>query len=200
MPKNRLNPNPNSRATLAELQGKNILQRQMVGLRHIIRADSGAVEYLGFDVPELYRDNAPPMPNFHPGVPHVAGRVTYNKGRAQISATTGRKGYEGHFLDISKYFPVNELATALLRQPCTKDAWFDAAVPMYGDAILVTDRRAHWVLNPYRVKPTAEDLELCDQLLRSPRTLIQSPYGPGRIFFHEEPCQHDLVALKLRWY
>jgi len=198
--KSRLNPSPNSRATLIELQGKNVLTREVVGLRHLIRASTNTVEYVGFDLPDLYGFHYNcDLPNFHPSVPRVQGRVTYNESRAEIIATTGRAGYQGDRLDVSAYFPINQIATDLLLQPCTKNACFSRSVPMYGDAILVTDKRMHWVLRPWQVKASDEEIELFDLMLKTPRDLIREQSGGVWIFFHEEPSQHDLVALKMRW-
>src|SRR4051812_39323669 len=99
MAKSRLNPNPKSRSTLVELQDKNILTREVVGLRHIIRAPTDTVEYVGFDLTDLHGNRYDcGLPNFHPSVPHVGGRVTYNGHRAEIIATTGRVGYQGDWL------------------------------------------------------------------------------------------------------
>ncbi len=86
----------------------------MISLRHIIRASTNEVEYVGFDLPGL--DGGRYMyglPNFHPSVPRVEGRVMYNEGRAEIIATTGRAGCRGDRLDVSAYFPINRIATNL---------------------------------------------------------------------------------------
>ena len=46
--KNRLNPNPESRATLKQLEQRGILRREKVGIRNIIRAETDTVEPVGF--------------------------------------------------------------------------------------------------------------------------------------------------------
>ena len=76
----------------------------------------------------------------------------------------------------------------------------DAAgrVPCYGDAILVTNIRMHWVFS--KSKADAEEIELFDAMLSTPRELLK-PWKNSNpiIFFHEEPNYVDLVALKMRW-
>jgi hypothetical protein len=80
-----------------------------------------------------------------------------------------------------------------------QEASFNKDLPMHGDAVLVTDVRAHWVFRLYRRVVAAEDLEMFDGMLSTPRDLIVPEYGNPWIFFHEEPCQRDLVMLKMRW-
>jgi len=199
--KNRLNPNPESRATLKQLEQRGILRREKVGIRNIIRAATDTVEQVGFDLSELHGDywRDPTLPNFCPGAVIVSAWVGYNNGRASIAATQGREGWQGHVLDVSTHFPENRLATALLRQDCTKGSYFNKKLPMHGDAVLVTDVRAHWIFQPSCRIATAEDLEVFDGMLVSPRDLIASRWSGPCIFFHAEPCWQDLIALKLRW-
>ena len=68
----------------------------------------------------------------------------------------------------------------------------------YGDAILVTDNRMHWTFS--NSKASAEEIELFDAMLSTPREIL-TPWKGHRpvIFFHEEPNYVDLVALKMRW-
>jgi hypothetical protein len=41
------------------------------------------------------------MPNFYPGVEQTRGAVVqYNGERAELTATLGRRGWEGHLLDV----------------------------------------------------------------------------------------------------
>lgn len=199
--KNRLNPNPESRATLRQLEERGILQREKVGIRNIIRAATDTVEQVGFNLADLYGAvwREPALPNFCPAAVLVSGWVGYNNGRAHITATQGRDGWHGHVLDVSSHFGVNKIATDLLRQDCTKGACFNKTVPFYGDAVLVTDIRAHWIFRTSSPDVTAEDVELFNDMLVSPRDLLRARWGGAWIFFHEEPCQTDLVALKLRW-
>jgi hypothetical protein len=193
--KSRLNPNKTSRTTLKELQKEGILVREKVGLRYIIKAD-GAVDYIGYDTGSLYDE--PDLLNFYPGTARTWGTVVrYKDQRAELTATLGRKEWAGHVLDIRTHFPVNHTATQLLAQ-----AYVDSgnnvndAPTVYGDAVLVTDNRMHWVFRPYNV--AVADLEDFDAMLSTSRELIKS-CGRGHIFFHVEPCQNDLVALKMRW-
>jgi hypothetical protein len=190
--KSRLNPKKNSRTTLQFLADKSILQRRKSGLRHLIKAD-GTVEYLGYDyvLPCKYD-----LPNFHPDARRTYSDVVrYNSERAELTATLGRSGYEGHVLDVSAHFPRNALATDLLAAARTA-----ASMPSddiaYGDAILVFDNRMHWTLEAGWGARTVQDLEQVNDMLQSPRTFD----GDGRsacIFFHAEPSEADLVAIKL---
>jgi hypothetical protein len=71
-------------------------------------------------------------------------------------------------------------------------------VPCYEDAILVTNIRMHWVFS--KSKADAEEIELFDAMLSTPRELLK-PWKNSNpiIFFHEEPNYVDFVALKMRW-
>jgi hypothetical protein len=193
--KSRLNPNKTSRATLKQLQDKGILERMKVGLRHIIKSD-GIVVPLGPNIGFPTSDKH--MPNFYPGAARTySAVVTYNGERAELSATLGRQNYEGHVLDVSSHFPCNQLATDLLVASFTSSyLGYEANSTVYGDAVLVTDNRMHWVFRPYGA--AAEDVEDFNELLSTSRKL----YKDGNrtwIFFDEEPNQADIVALKMRW-
>ncbi|MBM6582701.1 hypothetical protein ILT44_21075 [Microvirga sp. BT689] len=189
-PKSRLNPNKESRLALKQLQDKKILIRQKVGLRHAIKSD-GSVEFLGYDVGYYH------MANFHPGVARAHTVVQYNNARAELTATLGTPGYEGHILDISKHFPQNPLATQLLAAARSKAGFPSSSAPtVYGDAILVTDNRMHWMLHPYRA--SLEDIERCHDMLTTPRDLISSRTS-ACVFFHEEPNQSDILTLNMHW-
>jgi hypothetical protein len=193
--KSRLNPNKASRPTLKELEEKRILVREKAGLRYIIRAD-GAVDDAGYSTG--YEYDGYNLPNFYPGAERTWGTVVkYQDQRAELTATVGRKLWAGHILDIGTHFPVNHLATQLLAQSRVDNgSKADDGPTVYGDAVLVTDMRMHWLFRPYNV--TLEDLETFDAMLSTPRDLIKSN-GRGHIFFHVEPCQKDLVAFKMRW-
>jgi hypothetical protein len=198
--KNRLNPDPTSRTTLRSLETKGILKRERVGIRHIIRAATNTVDRIGYNLGELHGRLTSEFLNFHPGVQVATAWVSYDGGRAEITATQGFQGHENHILDVSRHFPVNQLATKLFGQECTKVGSYNAGLPMHGDATLVTDIRAHWLFRTWRSDVQPDDIEEFDCLLKSPRDLIRS--GGRRlpwIFFHEEPCHEDIVALKLRW-
>jgi hypothetical protein len=189
--KSRLNPKKSSRSTLEILQDKRILDRAKVGLRHVVKPDR-SVQHLGLNI------GHPPgnrhMPNFYPGAAQTYSTVVrYNDQRAELTATLGRPGYKGHILDVSAHFPLNPLATELLRA-ASSPASCDNEV--YGDAILVTDNRMHWVYQPYNVQPN-EVLDLEEQL-STPRTLFDRQSRPW-IFFHEEPNERDLVLLKMHF-
>jgi hypothetical protein len=125
--------------------------------------------------------------------------VTYDKGRAEITATPGHKTWEGTPYDLSSIFPMNMAAGELLRQPDTKcGSGIDPGMRFYGDAVLVTDIRMHWVFS--NVRAEAEEIEVFDAMLSTPRQML-TPWQNANpiIFFYEEPNQIDLVALKMRW-
>jgi hypothetical protein len=195
MAKSRLNPNKGSRSTLRQLQDKGVLDRQKVGLRHIIKPE-GAVQPAGFDVgfPWDQRD----LPNFYPGCDRVHVVTEYNGQRAELLATVGRSGYEDHVLDVSAHFPSNQVATDLLTVAYQNRQFggYRQNDIVYGDAVLTTDNRMHWVFRPYKVP--ADEVRDFDMLLSTPRTLLDEGNRVW-IFFHEEPHQSDIVAFKMRW-
>jgi hypothetical protein len=192
--KSRLNPNKQSRASLKLLEDKGILHRQKVGLRHIIQTD-GTVQHVGYDLgSNWYSSN---LPNYYPGVSQTYGTVVqYNNARAELTATLGRKGWEGHILDVGTHFPPNPLATQLWTDQLQSASLPYSDSVIYGDAVLVTDNRMHWTLRPRNA--SVEDLEIFDEMLSTPRDLIvRGDYA--QIFFHTEPNQNDIVALMMRW-
>ncbi|MBM6583846.1 hypothetical protein ILT44_26965 [Microvirga sp. BT689] len=194
---NRLKPDPTSRNVLKELSQKGILSREKVGIRNIMRAETRAFEPVGYSH-YWFRDAWERLPNFHPNAPQVTAWVDYNEQRAEITATYGDQGWYGTPYDLSSIFPANELADKLLRQPSTKPGrGMNVGVSCYGDAVLVTDIRMHWIFSNW--KADAEEIELFDAMLSTPRQILTSGYRPV-IFFHEEPNHVDLVALKMRWF
>jgi hypothetical protein len=195
---NRLNPDPKSRSTLKQLSQKGILQRVKTGIRNIIRAGTGELEPAGFSH-HYFRNGWEPLPNFHPNAPRLTAWVGYNAGRAEITATYGTEGWQNTPYDLSSIFAANVLATELLRQLGTKcGSGVDLGISCYGDAILVTDIRMHWVFS--RWKAEADEIEMFDAMLSTPRQILK-PWKNGKpvIFFHEEPNYVDLIALKMRW-
>jgi hypothetical protein len=153
------------------------------------------VHYVGYNIghDQQHRD----IPNFYPGVDRVHGCVVqYNGERAELTATLGRNGWRGHVLDIGTHFPPNPLATQLLAAR-PYGAWRPQDPPtVYGDAVLVTDNRMHWLFRPYNV--SIEDIVSFNDLLSTPRDLIKDAHR-AEIFFHTEPNQNDITALKMRW-
>ncbi len=196
--KSRLNPNPASRPTLKSLQDGGILHREMIGLRNIIRAATGAVEPCGYNIESIseFVRREPTLKNFRQNGRPVEGLVSYSGGRAEIRATTVYPGTVSAMFDLSQHYPINTLATDILKQPCTKRAWFDPGIPMYGDAVLITDKRMHWTFTKYKA-PEDEILEF-DALLTTPRILHKRFYGTVIIFL-EEPSQSDIFTIKLAW-
>jgi hypothetical protein len=198
---NRLKPDPKSRKVLKELSQKRVLHRDKTGIRNIIRAESGKLEPVGLNH-HYFNAGWERLPNFHPNAPRLTGWVGYNKGRAEITATYGHKSdtrwYKTPY-DLSSIFAPNVAATELLRQPCTKcGIGVGPDMICYGDAILVTDARMHWVFANRNVN--AEEIEVFDAMLSTPREILRPWKGSNPvIFFHEEPNYIDLVALKMRW-
>ena len=197
---NRMNRKPESRATLLELERKGVLRRERIGIRNIIHASTGGVQRVGFDINELHGSlwRNPQLLNFCPAAQFATGWVGYGGARAFLSATQGRAEWEGHPLDLSSHFPVNALATELLNQPCTKNASFSDKVPILGDAVLTTDHRQHWILRPYRREYSEDELSFFASMIATPHDLMTSTWRPS-IFFHEEPREIDIIAMKLKW-
>lgn len=197
--KSRLNPNPLSRPTLKSLQEAGILRREKIGLRNIIRAGTGAVEPFGFNIGGIYdfiRDE-PSLSNFRThSRREVRGLVGYGGGRAEICATSIYPAPRGFTAGLSTHSPINRLATSILKQPCTKQTFFDPKIPMYGDAVLITDKRFHWVFSRNQVSDT-EIMEF-DALLTTPRTLYKRGVTTT-IVFHVEPNQNDIFTIKIAW-
>jgi hypothetical protein len=121
--------------------------------------------------------------------------VEYDGGRAELTATVARENWKNHILDISTHFPENHLATQLLAQNYPNSANY-RGLTAYGDAILVTDNRMHWVFRPYNVD--VDDVETFDAMLSTPRDLI-TLNGRAHIFFHVEPLPSDLMLFKMHW-
>lgn len=67
---------------------------------------------------------------------------------------------------------------------------------MYGDAVLITDKRFHWVFSRSQVSDT-EIMEF-DALLTTPRTLYKRGVSTA-IVFHVEPNQNDIFTIKMAW-
>jgi hypothetical protein len=190
----RLNPNKASRSALKQLQKKHLLHRQKVGLRHVIKTD-GTVHYVGYDVGYDWYNRH--MPNFYPGLEQTYRSVVhYNGERAELTAALGRKGWEGHILDVGTHFEPNPLATQLLATR-PNNTWQLLNFPIaYGDAVLVTDNRMHWFFGSHKI--AVEDLETFNNALTTPRDLIKDARR-AHIFFHTEPNQQDIFTLMMHW-
>jgi hypothetical protein len=194
----RTRPSKTSRATLRELAAKGVLTSSMVGLRNIIRADTGKVEEQGFDLWELNRTQEQPA-NFFGGLAQCHAWIGYSGGRAHLTATTGSNYWGCTIPHFSTKFAVNQLAGQLIQQSDVRGA---VSIPddgmLYGDAVLVTDVRRHWTL--YCRKAEADEIEFFNEMLSTPRTLIEGlGRRPPQIFFHIEPTEDDLVFMKLRF-
>jgi hypothetical protein len=167
-----------------------------MGLRNIIRAATGVVEPFGYDTGSLYAftRSEPSLSNFRSSGRWIEGLVGYNGGRAEIHATTSNP--QAHMVagDISVSFAINRRATDLLKQPCTKRTAFNPDIPVYGDAILITDRRYHWILP--KGTSSDDDFMALDVLLTTPR-IVSRRYGRTGIIFYEEPNQNDIFTVML---
>jgi hypothetical protein len=195
---NCVKPNPANRSALAELEQKRVLHRERSGLRHIVRAGTQMVEPNGFSH-YCFSAAHERLANFHPNAPQVSGWVAYNNGRAEMTATPGTLNWKGTPYDLSSVFPSNTLADDLFRQAGTKSGTgLQPGACFYGDAVLVTDARMHWIFRTWKAE--LEEIDTFDAMLSTPRSLIKSQAGDyAVIFFHEEPNVVDLVSLKLRW-
>jgi hypothetical protein len=198
--KNRLNPNPANRSALLNLKKKGVLRRQQVGIRHIIRASTNTVETIGFDLTELHGWYSTGLSNFGYNTDCAIGWVTYNGGRADLRGTQGVGASKDRLRDFSRRFPVNQLATDLINQKCTKGVYYDPALPVRGDAALVTDMRAHWYFSCYNPNVSIQDIQDFNSMLTSPRDLIPGYSGRNPwIFFHQEPNERDIIMTMMRW-
>jgi hypothetical protein len=195
--KSRLNPNPTSRPTLKTLQDSRILGREKIGLRNIIRATTGVVEPFGYDIDGVrnFIQNEPSLSNFRHNARELRALVGYDGARAEMLATTSYSSLHGAADDVSSHFPVNSVATGILKQPCTKQCWFDPAIPIYGDAVLISDKRFHWVLP----KGKTSDVEFADldAMLTTPRLISRRWWWGTAMVFLEEPNQSDIFKIML---
>lgn len=188
---NRTNPNPANRALIERLCQSNVLLKSPLGLRHIIRAKTGKIEDIGFDIG--YR---PFLENFHPNIPTHSSWVDYLGRRALITVTIGcnRKEWENTPCDLSGHFSPNKTASQLLSQQTTL---FQCGVrndeEVYGDAVLVSDTRQHlWIKDPILAHNVTN-------FMLTPHTLYTGEYFDKHImFFHEEPNEVDLTYLILK--
>ncbi|MHC2017805.1 hypothetical protein [Methylobacterium sp. CM6247] len=171
----RTRPSRTSRATVKELAARGVLSSSMVGIRSIIRAATGEIEDQGFDLFHLYADRER-LINFGAGFVECRAQVSYDGGRATLDATTGKRYWCSPTFPPGSTFPVNELASRLIRQPDTKAAF---GMPLdgvlCGDAYLVRDIRRHWSLG--RRSTEQGEVELFNELLSTPRTLINGCNG-----------------------
>lgn len=194
----RTKPSRTSRATLQELKCKGVLTSCMVGIRNIIRAATGEVDERGFEFWRLQHD-AEQLANFQLGMAQYQAWVSYNGGRAHLSAVTGRSGWRPIQPDFHTRFPVNQIAGQLIQGGEVRGG---VNLPedglLYGDAVLVTDVRRHWILSCRQADEG--EVELFHEGLSTPRSLIKGWGGRAPdIFFHEEPHETDLFYTKLRF-
>lgn len=193
---NRMNRSAESRATLRELERKGVLYRERIGLRHIIRANTGLVEAIGLNVDALHGSvhDDPALPHFKSVWPREAW-VDFDGGRARLM------GAQAHpWTDPSRLrdCPANSVATALMKQSSTKGSSFYADQEVLGDAVLVTDHREHCLLQPNCRNCTRDDLKFFGSMLSTPSSFVER-WGRSSILFHEEPRELDIIAIKLRW-
>ena len=193
----RTKPSKTSRATLRELEAKGVLTPCMTGLRHFIRAETSVVEQRGFDHWRLGQDPER-LPNFELGMMQCQAWVGYDGGRAHLTAVTGRSYGRAIRPDFHVRFPVNQLAGQLIQSPGVRgaDSLPDDGL-LYGDAVLVTDMRRHWILSCRNAEEG--EVEILADGMVTPRTLIKGFGVAPDILFHQEPAESDLIFIKLRW-
>jgi hypothetical protein len=195
---NRLKPKPKNRKALQELEQSGLLYRAKIGLRNIIRADTGKIEYCGHNVTGVtnFIMQEPCLQHFRQVGDCVSRSLHFNGRAATIFAMTDKRGCQPTESSLGATLPVNELATELLKEPCRILEIFYPDRPMFGDAVLITDRRMHWVLSI--VGLPEDDLRDFAAMLTTPWHL-QPHRWCSELIFLEEPSLADIMALKLRW-
>jgi hypothetical protein len=194
----RTRPSKTSRGTLWELARKGVLMPSNVGIRNIVRAETGEIEEQGFDLPSLNRVREGLPAGYRFDLAECHAWVGYNGGRAHLTALR-KSGYrQPHSAESPSALPINVFAGRLIQQPDVRGAFYlPVDGKLYGNAVLVTDVRRHWIFSAR--KADAEEIELFHDMLITPKSLITGWGGELMIFFHEEPCEADLIFTKLRW-
>ena len=196
--KSRLKPKPENRKALQELEQSGLLYRAKIGLRNIIRADTGKIEYCGHNITGAtdFIMQEPCLEHFRQAGECVSRAIHFNGRAARIFAMTDKRSSQPTKSSLGATLPVNELATELLKEPCRILEMFYADRPMFGDAVLITDRRMHWVLSIGGLPEN--DLRDFAAMLTTPWHLQPYHWRPELIFL-EEPSLPDIMSMKLRW-
>ncbi len=189
---NRMNRTPGNHVGLHTLEERTIARRERVGIRNIVKATTGAIIPVGFDIVAL---NGPstPIPGFNPYGLSKAW-VDYNGGRACLKAAQPHSWLAKALAGL----PANQAATALLNHPDTKGSDFDERLPILGDALLISDTREHCILQPRTQPYQLIDMQIFSPMLRTPHDIVPCSWKPW-IFFHKEPCASDIFAMNMRW-
>jgi hypothetical protein len=196
--KNRLNPRSENRQDLRQLEQSGILCREKIGLRNIIRADTGEIEYCGHNITgeQNFIKQEPRLGHFGSGGECVSRSIHFKGRAARILAMTDKRGSQPAEPRLGATLPVNELASELLKEPCRTLEFFFPDRPMYGDAVLITDNRMHWVFSIYGLPE--DDLRDFAVMLATPWEIRSSNWCPELIFL-EEPSLADITTMKFRW-
>lgn len=196
--KNRLAPQPEHKRILSELKNHLVLDRESIGMRHIIQAQDGAIHCQGLEL-EYRWGPREGLDSMHPNAPKIEGWVSYEGGRAHLTAAVSHaNAWSSTKYDLSSVFPENLKAAEIARAPGHKFRSLDPnKVRFYGNAILRADYRMHWVM---RRRGSSEDFLEFNEQLTTERTLV-ADYGDGprKIIFMTEPNAMDLIMLKMRW-
>jgi hypothetical protein len=196
--KNRLKPRPESRQALKQLERKGILHQSKIGLRNIIRADTREIEYCGHNIngERDFIKHEPRLSHFGSVGDCVIRSIQFSGRAAKVLAMTDKRGSYPAEPSLGTTLTVNEIATELAKEPCPTLELFFPDRPMYGDAVLITDNRMHWVLSIYDLpEATLRDFAL---MLVTPWEIRSSTWCPELIFV-EEPSPADIMTMQLRW-
>lgn len=194
----RTKPNKNNRPLLQSVKSAGILRTEKIGIRNIVNAERQIVINHGLDVPNIDGKTVRPL-NFHPYYPIRSNYVIHEGASAFLSATPGHIDCFGQPGDPSSLFAPNPLADELFKvSKPGNDTYVGSMGRIFGDAVLITDTRQHWVVCPRRLTaPTqADDLAAS---LTTPHLRSKSRWGTGipDIVFLEEPCADDLIQLTM---
>lgn len=200
----RTKPNKANRHLLNSLKTARVLYTEKIGIRNIIKAGQDTIVSLGLDIPDAHGFLARPE-NFHPYYPIRSAYVTHEGKSAFLSATPGHIRCAGRPGDPSTLFSPNQLADTLFRQPKPgNDTYVATMGNNYGDAVLITDVRQHWVVSKDRLTDQSQVEDLCSGLM-TPHAL-SSRYSTSlgtpansSIVFIEEPCEEDLLYLAMKF-
>jgi len=200
----RTKPNKANRHLLNSLKTARVLYTEKIGIRNIIKAGQDTIVSLGLDIPNAEGFLQRPD-NFHPYYPIRSAYVTHEKGSAFLSATPGHIRCAGCPGDPSTLFSPNQIADTLFQQSKPgNDTYVGSMGNIYGDALLITDVRQHWIVANRCLVDQSEANDLCSQLI-TPYVVSQRYHVPSGSFsikpivFVQEPCEEDLIYLAMKF-
>lgn len=171
------------------------MYRNYVDMCSIVRASTGLVEQVGVGV-HPWAVARSTLDNFEiPGL-YNWGRATHEGRRAELLSTREVSQLPLESNDLKSRFSRNMVAEKLLVHPVTVEEDHVREIRIYGDAILVHDRRYRWHLKVGMLS-TAQ-VEALDSDLTTPRTL-GAAWGKT-IIFHSMPSELETFNLLLRFW